>query len=393
MKKIQSGILEEDTKIHTKPSVNRGRGDASPTLSSYFKKEGNGAPRRAKNRKGRTGPKKSVQQVVESLVDEDAGASSEEDRREIDRSKAIEDGKEALEVKQTLKDHKDLLQRLSNMSNDEDLLDDEILELSRDHKAQEFLRSLKARIDSELDRAEQERSFRTIELEAQRKTHKRMVEEAEGERLVSDIHDKDIFWRSDLYTNLMCTALTLICSYLCLNLAGMSVALFLSPALSIFLFVTCVPFLAYLVCVLMSRFGIAGIYWSVRIDKQAYRVSQGDLRPESMSSVGIKYRDANILFHSKRLYFTIWNTKVFKIWTWYGYHSNELLSHLNAINLNFVHADEEVVKKKKAMFIENFHSLNIPRDTFLFGNLGRQTAFLSHGMWCADRQSSAHMDF
>lgn len=334
-----------------------------------------------------------MQKIVENLVDEDAGAPADGDRREIDRSKAIESGKENLEIKQELKDHKELLQRLSDLRNDEDLLDDEILELSRNHKAQEFLRSLKARIDSELDRAEQERHFRTIELEAKRKTHRREVEEAEGERLQTDVFDRDIFWRSDLYTNLMCTVLTLVSGYLCLNLVGMSVALFLSPAMSIFLFVTCLPFLAYLVCLLMSKFGIAGIYWSVKIDRQTYRVSHGDLRPESMSSVGIKYRNANILFHSKRLYFTIWNTKVVRIWTWYGYHSNELLGHLNAINLNFVHADEEVVKKKKAMFIENFHSLNIPRDTFLFGNLGRQTAFLSHGMWCADRQNSAHMDF
>ena len=113
-----------------------------------------------------------------------------------------------------------------------------------------------------------------------------------------------------------------------------------------------------------------------------------------MSSVDIKYRFPSIRRHTRELYVVIWDTRIFRIWSWSGYHSTELLHHLSANNMQLVHANEDDAKKKRALMVENFHNLNLPRNLMMrFGNIGRQTAFLSYGMWCADRQASDQMDF
>lgn len=210
---------------------------------------------------------------------------------------------------------------------------------------------------------------------------------------VSD-HVETIRWRSELYSKWFHNT-----SLLFLVLMALPVLVAIDRdwnPLSLFaaLNVSAVLFLFFLAS-LLARTKFSGIDWVVTIEEPIYGVEEErDIRPESMSSVDIKYRFPSIRKHSRELYVVIWNTRIFRIWGWRGYHSTELLHHLSANNLQYVHADEDTAKKKRALMIENFHNLNLPRNLMMrFGNLGRQTAFLSHGMWCADRQASDQMDF
>lgn len=323
-----------------------------------------------------------------------SGDSEVPENRET-RKERVSRLKDEVEVKLEVGEHSKYFQRAIDSTNTTERFNHQMSEMNLEADLSEAKEYRILKVEDAIMKRRWENKTANVKQTEDLIKYKSKVVAENAERVCVGDNVPVIRWRSNFYSNCLAAIIGWIAFITFLYGSGLGLVWMVSSNLAMFLSGMLVPFFILIACSVLARTRLAGVDWIVRTDDRVYGINMSaDFRPESMSAVDIKYWNPTIRQHSRTLYVVIWNTKILRLWTWYGFHSTELLHHLSANNLQFVHADEEIAKKKRALMVENFHSLNLPRDCLhRFGNIGRATAFLSYGMWCSDRQATYQMDF